>query len=167
MTTHKEYSDRAKSLRQHPMVLAWIKDYQGDDKFKKSYPDCHHCTYPHAPNFLCGSGSTFGQLWIGRDLYYVDWSNVCFFVDFRSKPRVGFHWRNDTYFQRLEDGSVKVTHFSQYNNSPQERSWKIPAAEWASIVCSVSALGETGERWNAAQDFHGRLPADGGSEHDN
>lgn len=73
----------------------------------------------------------------------------------------GFHWRNDTYFKRLPDGSVRVRTWRRaHDGFPTFDDRTIPAAEWASIVCSVSADGETGERWNAAQDFHGRLPAD-------
>ncbi len=67
-----------------------------------------------------------------------------------------FHWRDGWFFARNDDASVRVMH----RNSPQS-DWfavdiTIPAAEWASIVCSVSADGETSERWDVAQDFHGQ-----------
>lgn len=63
-----------------------------------------------------------------------------------------FHWKNGWYFKRLSDATVGI------RNEDQNILLIIPANEWASIVCAVSALGETGERWNEAQDFHGRPP---------
>lgn len=68
----------------------------------------------------------------------------------------GFHWRHNVFFKRLDDGTVRVRHWTDFNGTPQWVDWVIPAPEWASIVCSVSAEGETRERWDAAQDFHGR-----------
>lgn len=73
----------------------------------------------------------------------------------------GFHWRFDTYFRRLPDGSVRLRTFHVIAGVPAYTDRTIPAPEWASIVCSVSALGETGERWDAAQDFHGRIRSSG------
>jgi hypothetical protein len=68
--------------------------------------------------------------------------------------QTGFHWREGWYFKRMPDGSVRVSHVT---GSPFiHAQFAVPAPEWASIVCSVSAAGETGERWNASQDFHGR-----------
>lgn len=154
--SNAEYQARLKELRQHPFVVQWIKDYQKDDKWRQ-YKDCRHCGYPHAESLICGRGSTFGELRIGHDTYYVDQSNVNWFVGFREQPMEGFHWRNDIFFKRLAD-CVEITSFWQYNNSPQKRVWRIPHPEWASIVCSVSTAGETLERWEASQEFHGRSP---------
>jgi hypothetical protein len=148
------YGDRAMALRHDPMVEAWINEFRTAFDWSPKYPDCMHCSYPHAPMLLC-YGAQFGQTRIGYDLYSIDFSNVCWFVEFRRKQRQGFHWRRDIYFRRTDDGGVEVTSYTPYNNSPQEHIWKILATEWASIVCNVSAIGETGERWNAAQDFHG------------
>lgn len=67
--------------------------------------------------------------------------------------RRGFHWRDGYFFLRLPDGSVRLTKTGEYGAHDQIT---IPAAEWASVVCSVSTLGEDSARWNAAQDFHGR-----------
>ena len=71
----------------------------------------------------------------------------------------GFHWRDGWFFKRLEDGSVEVR---RHLPNPKVKGatdifqmMTIPAAEWSSIVCSVSKEGETRERWDAAQDFHG------------
>lgn len=71
-----------------------------------------------------------------------------------------FHWRDNWFFKRQPDGSVAVMHKTdsyqgdEYYISP---ALSIPSNEWASIVCSVSKDGETAERWDAAQDFHGRI----------
>jgi hypothetical protein len=142
-----------KTLRQHPFVQAWIADYQKDTNWHK-YLDCRSCGFPHAENILCGCGATFGCLRIGGEMYYVDASNVAFFVQFRERSTKGFHWRDDIYFLRQSDGDVKVTSYWQYNNCPQERRWVIPADEWASVVASVSAQGETSESWQKAKKFH-------------
>jgi hypothetical protein len=70
----------------------------------------------------------------------------------------GFHWRDDWYFKRLVDGSVNIIHFHRGPSfSYIDKDLVIPSNEWASIVCSVSRDGETSERWNASQDFHGRI----------
>lgn len=76
----------------------------------------------------------------------------------------GFHWRDNMFWKRLDDGSVRIRLFAtresgaMLDGDDEEpvREWIIPAAEWASIVRSVSKNGETGEPWNSAQDFHGR-----------
>lgn len=67
----------------------------------------------------------------------------------------GFHWRNHTFFKRDDEGCVEVRFIEQYNNSPQIKTWRIPPAEWASIVASVSGTGETSESYREALKFHG------------
>ena len=156
MPTQAEYNDETKKLRNDPMVNAWITEYQ-KDKWNR-YHDCRHCGWPHSPNLMCGS-ATFGHLTLGRERYAISWSNVVWFHDFMSKTLGvgwGFHWRDETYFKRDDKGGVEVKYIESFNNHPQVRGWRIPPNEWASIVCSVSKDGETGDRWNAAQDFHGR-----------
>jgi len=70
-----------------------------------------------------------------------------------NEATVGFHWKDGWYFKRLDGGAVRATHCDgQYITAQMT----VPAPEWASIVCSVSNGGETGERWDAAQNFHGR-----------
>jgi hypothetical protein len=139
------------NLRNHSFVLAWIAEYRKDAWHK--HPDCYLCGFPHAENLLC-NGAPFGRLYIGGQSYSVDASNVAYFVQFREKQRLGFHWQDDIYFRRMEDGSVLVTSFWQYNNSPQERKWTISSDAWASIVSSISASGETSETWGQAKTFH-------------
>lgn len=78
-----------------------------------------------------------------------------------------FHESENLFFGRRQDGSVRVLKFAK---PPQDFPMAdapypypdavfdqiIDAPGWASIVCSVSRDGETGERWDAAQNFHGR-----------
>ena len=71
----------------------------------------------------------------------------------------GFHWKDDVYFKRLDGGSVRMRVFGEWNYTPNWEDFVIDPSAWASIVCNVSADGETFDRWNAAQDFHGRLIA--------
>ena len=76
-----------------------------------------------------------------------------------------FHSNNGLYFERQEDGSVVVEHWlhgaanagraDQATVNVLDRRWKMTAAEWASVVASVSAQGETGETHRQALDFHG------------
>jgi hypothetical protein len=72
------------------------------------------------------------------------------------RATTGFHWREGWFFKRLPDGSVRVV-----NRENPASEWlmvdiTIDLLSWSSIVCSVSAEGETAERWDAAQEFHGR-----------
>lgn len=68
-----------------------------------------------------------------------------------------FHWRDGWFFKRLSDGSVRVMRRERPNYFAVDIT--IPATAWASIVCSVSALGATGAQWKAALDFHDkRMP---------
>lgn len=68
--------------------------------------------------------------------------------------RGAFHWRGGLFFKREPDGSVQI--FRSANDTDIFVIASIPAPEWASVVCSVSREGETGERWDAAQMFHGK-----------
>ena len=81
--------------------------------------------------------------------------------DKAKEAQTGFHWRDGRFFKRMSDSSVCVSHV---HGESLQSQFTVPAAEWASIVCSVSAEGETGERWEAAQDFHGRSPTSGGEK---
>lgn len=78
----------------------------------------------------------------------------------------GYHWRDNMFWKRLPDGSVRIALFAtRFSGAALEgdddepvREWVIPPNEWASIVCAVSQEGENGQRWEEAQDFHGRAP---------
>jgi hypothetical protein len=70
------------------------------------------------------------------------------------EARTGFHCEDGWHFQRLDGGMVRIAYAPIGASSP---TWvTVPPTVWASIVCSVSLDGETAERWNEAQDFHGR-----------
>jgi hypothetical protein len=59
-----------------------------------------------------------------------------------------FHAKEGWYFERLEDGGVRVT-FSNYHVD-------LDANTWASAVASVSAMGENAETFEAALEWHNR-----------
>lgn len=69
-----------------------------------------------------------------------------------------YHWRDNWFFKRLPDGSVRIRKFRAVGeNIPDPNTLAaadIPAAEWASIVAAVSAAGETGETYYAALALH-------------
>lgn len=75
---------------------------------------------------------------------------------------LGFHWAHGVFFARQTDGSVLLsitngTIHDWNDDALTLHQFTIPAREWASIVSSVSKDGETADKWNAAQDFHGRV----------
>lgn len=75
------------------------------------------------------------------------------------RVRHGFHDRDNWHWHRMQNGGVGIRHY----NGPCrgdvpggiDFAMVIPENVWASIVCSVSKEGETGERWDAARKFHG------------
>jgi ribosomal protein L37E len=139
-------------LRHHPLVVEWIKDYQKQNHHIK-YDDCSRCGWPHSSVFLCGMGSNFGQVKIGRCMCYIDTSNVKWTVDFvQSLGKGCFHWRDNIYIKRLGD-DVVISHIEYYNDSPSLKDWKIPVNEFASIVCAASVGGETQVSYEIALNF--------------
>jgi hypothetical protein len=102
-----------------------------------------------------------------------------------------FHWKDNFYFGRLPDGFVRMVKFSA---SPQVMQWhnelvmkpteyprvdgefhsvevvldlRISPLEWASIIASMSRLGESDGRFQKALSFHNELPpASQGNPHD-
>ncbi len=78
-----------------------------------------------------------------------------------------YHERDNTYFCRREDGSVRIIKFRSpgppnfnpkaegcYDKSLVEFDHTISAGSWASIVAAVSLRGEIGGRFYTAQAFH-------------
>lgn len=69
----------------------------------------------------------------------------------------GFHWRENIFWKRLTDGSVRVAFFAvRASGTPQEgdddepvRELIIPPAEWASIVDVVSMKRDDSSRREA------------------
>lgn len=74
-----------------------------------------------------------------------------------------FHAIQGWYFERLEDGAVRVRH----GDGPQMEVVELDANTWASAVASVCHFGEMSETYRQALDFHmglvpliqGRVPA--------
>ncbi len=66
---------------------------------------------------------------------------------------MAFHYKDNWYFERLDDGSVKIS-------NPTMHTMKgiftltIDPDSWASIMASVSAQGETAESFQEARNFH-------------
>ena len=71
------------------------------------------------------------------------------YLDVVGNPPVGVrvHWRDGHFFQRTKLGAVLVT-------LPDSQQKVIPPNEWASIVASVSATGESSETLEKALALH-------------
>ena len=80
------------------------------------------------------------------------------FLDFLERtimadtPDLGFHAKEGWYFKRLEDGQVEVKHMSGKFTVCRAVFDK---DTWASIVASVSSLGEDGSTFRRAEALHG------------
>jgi hypothetical protein len=74
----------------------------------------------------------------------------------------GFHWRDGWFFQRQEEGSVRVFHVSPPHVAPEppdtDVDFTVEPNSWASIVASVSVAGEHGGRFYRAHEFHMNPP---------
>ena len=64
-----------------------------------------------------------------------------------------FHWRDGWFWKRGADGTVVVRHDNKETHRP-DASILIPPNEWASIVASVCADGETAETYEAVTKLH-------------
>jgi len=60
--------------------------------------------------------------------------------------QTGFHARDGWYFERQDDGSVKIS--AAVDRCTEQLI--LPAAEWASVVAAVSAEGETAQSYQQA-----------------
>ena len=67
-----------------------------------------------------------------------------------------FHYRDGLHFERLEDGSVRITYPGGWidDKRREEETFVIEANSWASIVAHVSHRGATAETFPAALIFH-------------
>jgi hypothetical protein len=66
----------------------------------------------------------------------------------------GHHWCFGWYFQRTEDGNVKICVHDERPPYELLVSALIPASQWASIVASVSLHGEGAESFHDAERLH-------------
>lgn len=72
---------------------------------------------------------------------------------------MAFHWKDNWYFERLDDGGVRIYHedleADQENDIVEyDVCLDIDADSWASIIASVSAQGDTAESFQEARNFH-------------
>lgn len=65
----------------------------------------------------------------------------------------GFHARDNWYFRREDDGSVRITAPDSMGPGAHQVV-TLDANTWASVVASVSADGQTTETFRAAGRFH-------------
>ena len=66
---------------------------------------------------------------------------------------MAYHWRDGWFFSRESNGFVSIK--APGGDDIEARIAVIPVDEWASIIASVSASGETAETFKLAQLFHG------------
>jgi hypothetical protein len=66
-----------------------------------------------------------------------------------------FHLRDGLYFERLEDGGVRIvkTATGQFGDAKNVFEIEVSAGEWASVVAAVSPKGETSETYHSALNF--------------
>lgn len=67
-----------------------------------------------------------------------------------------FHYTDGWYFERLEEGTVRIYHNNKgaFGATEEDQVLDIDPASWASIVASVSKLGETSETYQRAIAYH-------------
>ncbi len=72
-----------------------------------------------------------------------------------------FHYKDGLYFERKEDGTVRVVKTKNLAEMPTSESdpdiifqFLVDADSWASIVASVSKSGEADGRFYIAGEFH-------------
>ena len=61
----------------------------------------------------------------------------------------GFHAKDGWYFERQDDGSIKIS--AAVNRCTE--TIVLPPMEWASVVAATSAQGETSESYQAARQL--------------
>lgn len=70
-----------------------------------------------------------------------------------NEQQSGFHWRDRIYFEKDDFGNVTITQRDEIGLIKWQ-AYKIPSAEWASIISSCSQDGETSEKYQDALWFH-------------
>lgn len=69
----------------------------------------------------------------------------------------GFHAHGGWFFRRESDGSVRILAPDSLGRGAHQKVVLGPGT-WASVVASVSASGENGETFRAAERFHDGTP---------
>jgi hypothetical protein len=70
-----------------------------------------------------------------------------------STENTGFHAKDNWYFRREEDGSVRILAPDSLGPGAHQ-AVTLDANTWASVVASVSGTGETAATFEAARSFH-------------
>lgn len=73
----------------------------------------------------------------------------------------GFHAHSGWFFRREPDGSVRILAPDSLGPGAQQ-TVVLDAGTWASVVASVSASGEDGTTFRAAERLHGGVSAAAG-----
>lgn len=68
---------------------------------------------------------------------------------------MAFHWKDNWYFERLEQGVVRIYHLDDHGIADEDI--EIDPDSWASIIASVSAMGETARAFHQAREFHNKI----------
>ncbi len=71
----------------------------------------------------------------------------------------GFHYKDGLYFRRNEDNSVTIKQMKCNHVDEKESIFEVDIDEngWASIIASVSNLGESNDRFYKALEWHNGL----------
>ncbi len=67
-----------------------------------------------------------------------------------------FHYKDGIYFKREDNGSVTVIKKESAHYAAKTiTEFNIDPDGWCSIIATVSDKGETSEKWEEANKFHG------------
>lgn len=162
--------------------VKWEKDWASESEFRNkiaSYKDASSLCSNCGLDTLDGGSSCLGRTWcqrpacedaletarvqyaedqaahIVRDQQRAQQNRADNIARINADTMRAFHWRDGWFFARLGDGSVRVMLRETPTAEWLRVDIAIPPIEWASIVSSVSAVVETGDRWKVALNFHG------------
>lgn len=121
------------ALLSNPIVLKWIETYKEVNSI--SHAICDKCGFPHYKNILCGRGAIFGAMRLGSKIYWIDASNVEYFISFydqAQKDNVDF--KRDIQFSRKNSKEIEIFFYENYNNIPQKNTCNFSSQEWELVV---------------------------------
>lgn len=101
-------------------------------------PKCDKCGYHHYEGMFC-IDAVRGHIIFGKNTYAITGHNEEYLKELEQKKiDAGYHWKDDIYFKRLDDGSVRVRQFVDWNYTPHVEDWVISKADWEDIVMSMA-----------------------------
>lgn len=99
-----------------------------------NYKKCDRCGFRHYEGIYCND-ATRGYIKFGKHTYAVTLHNEQAYKQLeQQKANSGFHWKDDVYFKRLSDGSVRIRQFTYWSYNPIVEDWVISEDEWETIV---------------------------------